>query len=113
MNKNILIIPALGFSLAAAQPALAQGSIQHFSAAMGHSAQAVAHTVTGSAQLASSAIAMPLKVSGAVGAVSGQAGDALWKIADEPIGQPLPVTDETITAGPDPAQAMQVKGGVQ
>ncbi|MGA8260455.1 MAG: hypothetical protein WB783_09610 [Arenicellales bacterium] len=113
MNKKTLIIPALGLSLAAAQPALAQGSIQHFSAAISHSAQAVAHTAVGSAELASSAVAMPLKFSGAVGAVSGQAGDALWKIADEPIGRPLPVTDETVTAGPDPAQAMQREAGAQ
>ncbi|MFZ0487356.1 MAG: hypothetical protein WAL83_10175 [Arenicellales bacterium] len=113
MNKKFLIVPALGLSLAAAQPALAQGSIQHFSAAIHHSARAVSHAVVGSAELAATVVALPLKVSGAVGQVSGQAGDALLEIADQPIGQPLPLTDETVTAGPDPARAMQEKGGDQ
>jgi hypothetical protein len=41
-------------------------------------------------------------MSGAVGQASMAAGEALWQAADGP----LPVTDESFTAGPNPGRAM-------
>lgn len=45
-------------------------------------------------------------LSGAVGTVSGEAGKALMEAATSPIGTPLPVTDETYTAGVRPDEAL-------
>ncbi len=87
-------------------PAQAQGSTQHVSQAVVHSTQAVGHSIAGGAKLASGVIAIPLIAIGASGQVSQQAGESLWDIANEPIGTPLPITEETITAGPPPSQAI-------
>jgi hypothetical protein len=91
----------------AAQPAQAQGSMQNLSQAMEHSALASAHAVAGSAQLVSGVVAVPLLVVGSVGAASQQAGEALWEVANSPIGTPLPISEHTVTVGPSPDKAIQ------
>ncbi len=94
--------------LVATQTAQAQagGSVQHASQASGHSARAVGHSVAGTTKLVSGVVAVPLIAIGASGQASQQAGESLWDIANEPIGTPLPVTEETVTAGPSPARAI-------
>ena len=71
-----------------------------------HSAQAVGHGVVGSAKLTSAAVAVPLVAVGAVGAVSSKAGNSLMEEANKPIGAPLEITDEALTVGPSPDQAI-------
>ncbi len=92
--------------------AAAEGSTQHSAAASkeaakiaGHSARAAGHVIVGGAQAASASAAVPLMASGAVGKASGQSGKAMM---DEAIGDgaPLPISDETVTAGPPPDDAL-------
>lgn len=108
-NKSKAVISIFILTgLVAAQPAHAQagGSAQHASQAIGHSTEAVGHSVAGTAKMASGVVAVPLIATGASGQASQQAGESLWHIANEPIGTPLPVSDETVTAGPSPARAI-------
>ena len=106
-KTKTLITTSVLLAAIAAQPAHAQGSTQHASQAVVHSTQAIGHSVAGGAKLASGVVAVPLIAVGASGQVSQQAGQELWDIANEPIGTPLPVTEETVTAGPSPSQAIK------
>ena len=106
-TKKTLIVTTTLLAAIAIQPAHAQGSVQHASQAVEHSTKAIGHSVAGGAKLASGVAAVPLIAVGASGQASQQAGEALWDIANEPIGTPLPVSDETVTAGPTPSQAIQ------
>jgi len=101
------------FTLMVASSAMAQGSARHSAQASQHASAAIGHGVVASAQLASGAIAVPLGMVAAVGEVSGDASEALWKEATGEIGGPLPVSDETFTAGPPPDQALWGQGGKQ
>jgi hypothetical protein len=71
--------------------------------------KSAAHAIAASGQVTSAASAVPLSVSGAVGGASGQIGKDLMDAATGPIGKPLAITDETITVGPPPDQALKVK----
>ena len=51
---------------------------------------------------------MPLSVAGGIGRASGEAGEALWQAGTD---GPLPIGDETVTAGPNPAEALGVQAG--
>ena len=105
-TTKTFIATTLLIGAVAAQPAQAQGSVQHSGQALVHSTKALGHSVAGGAKLASGVVAVPLIAIGASGQVSQQAGEDLWAIAHEPIGTPLPVSDETVTAGPPPSQAI-------
>jgi hypothetical protein len=105
MNRRWLI-PLVWGCLALAQPAMAEGSMGHLQQASAHAALASGHALVGTAKVASAVVAVPLKVVGAVGAASGRAGDALEDAAHADIGAPLPVTDEVVTAGPPPSEAL-------
>lgn len=74
--------------------------------ASGHSAASAAHSVAGAAQLTSGAIAVPLYISGAVGTVSTNIANELMEAATAPAGTPLVITEETVTAGPPPNDAL-------
>jgi hypothetical protein len=89
---------------------MAQGSVQHSGQASQHSAQAVGHTMVGSAKGVSGVAAIPLGVAGSVGHLSGEMAKELAGAAHAPIGEPLPITDATVSAAPSPAQTMNVKG---
>jgi len=106
MKKTVLTLAMLLAAITGAQQAMAGGSMQHASQALVHSAQASGHAVLASAQLTSAAVAIPLQVVGAVGAVSGRAGDALMQQADEDFSKPLKLSHETVTAGPAPSEAL-------
>ena len=89
------------------------GPLQASGQAMGHSVNAVGYSVAASAQLVFGAAAIPLGFSAQVGKASGAASDALWEAANEPVGQPLPITEENITAGPPPSQVIEQQEGSQ
>ena len=113
--KKIMTTLTLIIGLIAAGPqANAAGSGQHSAQASTNAAQASAHmaaasghAIVGVTKLASGAVAVPLMISGAVGKASGKAGEVLWNGAE--IGKPLKVSDETVTAGPAPDQALEQK----
>ena len=106
MKKTILTFAMLLAAVAGGQQAMAGGSMQHASQALVHSAKASGHAVLAAAQLTSAAVAIPLQVAGAVGAVSGQAGDTLMQQANDDFSTPLKVTNETVTAGSAPSEAL-------
>ena len=85
----------------------AAGPSQHMSQASGHSAQAIAQTSVAGVKVISGVVAVPLMAVGELGKASGQAGHALWDSANQPIGEPLAITDEIITSTVAPDQAMQ------
>lgn len=105
MNKKIIATAFLG-ALFISQPAMAQGFSEHAGQSVGHSAQAIGHGLVGTAKLASAVVAVPLMAAGAVGEVSGKAGDSLMDASSTPIGAPLEVSDESVVAGPSPDQAI-------
>lgn len=102
---------AIGAAVAAG-PAAAGGVATQLSQAGTHSVQAVAesgqavgHSVVGAGKVASAAVAVPLLAVEQVGAASGAVGDVLWDAAsDEPAA--LPVSPDTVTAGPLPNEAL-------
>lgn len=107
MKKTMMTISAiLGLVVCMSGQAMAAGSMQHASQALAHSGQAVGESVVAGAQLTSAAVAVPLIAVGSVGKVSGDIGHGLLKASEGEIGDPLPVTDETVTAGPTPTQAV-------
>jgi len=91
--------------LGMAQPAMAEGSMGHSHQASAHAVLASGHAVIGTAKVASAVVAVPLQVAGAIGTASGRAGDTLADAAHADIGEPLPLTDEVVTAGPPPSEA--------
>ncbi|UUC49582.1 hypothetical protein NOX82_27530 [Pseudomonas citronellolis] len=88
----------LGCSQTPYQHAVA--STQHAAAASGHAASAVGHGAVASGQVVGGAVALPLKAVGAVGEAADKAGDALLNSAG--VSKPLPVSDDTVSAGPAP-----------
>lgn len=85
-----------------------------------HASASAAHGIAASGQATSAAAAVPVGVSGAASVGSGaaagsvgsagiQAADNLMKAATAPADGPLPVSDETITAGPPPNKALAPK----
>lgn len=104
MKKTLMTISMIVGVMFMSGQAMAAGSMQHASQAAGHSGQAIGHSVVAGAQLTSAAIAVPLVVVGAVGTASGEVGKSLLEAAE--IGEPLTVSDETVTVGPNPGQAL-------
>lgn len=109
MNKTIITTGILVASLVTMQPTYAQGSVQHFSQAVKNSGQAVGHSVAGGVKLSAGVVAAPLAIGAGIGKMSGAASRELLDIANQPIGTPLPVTEENITAGPVPGKAIQTR----
>lgn len=87
----------------------AEEAVKKSAQASGNASASAAHSIAASGQVTSAALAVPLTVVGSVGAVSAKTGDALSKAASAPIGTPLVVTDEVVTAGPPPSEAMKPK----
>lgn len=102
--RNVMGMTAL-LALLAAAPVHAEGFSRNMAESTKHSAQAVGHSSAAGAQLVSGVAAVPLMVIGGVGQASMAAGQALWQAADGP----LPVTEESFTAGPKPDRAMKNK----
>lgn len=86
--------------------AVASDPVRHSGQASAHSAMAVGEFALAGAKLATGAVAVPLMISGGVGALSGEAGSSLWHAAGGTIGDPLPVADETYVTTPSPRDAM-------
>lgn len=74
--------------------------------ALKHAGGSVGHGVIASGQVTSAASAVPLAIGGSAGAVSARISKDLMDAATAPIGTPLEVTDESVTAGPPPNEAL-------
>ena len=75
--------------------------------ASSHASASAGHAIAGSAQVTSAVSAAPLFVIGAVGVVSTEIANELMDIATAPVGAPLVITDENVTAGPSPDDALK------
>jgi hypothetical protein len=75
-----------------------------------HASASAGHSIAASGQVTSAASAIPLAiggvVSGAAGIVFGQAARSSAQAATSPIGTPLEITDEAVTAMP-PDEALK------
>jgi len=103
--KHTTLIRTIGSTailLSLSIPVYAGGSAQHFSDSIDHSAQALGHVTVAGLKLVSGAVAIPLMISGEIGKAIGEIGETLWDEANTP----LPITEEVITDGPTPADAM-------
>ncbi len=102
LTTSIRTIGSTAILLGLSVPVYAGGSAQHFSDSLDHSAQALGHVTVAGLKLVSGAVAIPLMMSGEIGKASGEIGESLWEEANAP----LPITEEVITVGPTPADAM-------
>ncbi|MBW1650072.1 MAG: hypothetical protein JRJ44_05265 [Deltaproteobacteria bacterium] len=73
-----------------------------------HVSKSVAHAIMGTGQVVSAASAVPLAISGAVGGVSAELAKDLMDAATRPIGEPLEITDETVSVDPPPDQVLKI-----
>ena len=103
-TKHRLLALAL---LAASAPAQAQSSIQASGESLHHSAEAIGLALGASAQVVSGITAIPLGLSAEVGKVSGELSEELWRAANTPLTTPLPVSEQLITVGPPPGEALR------
>jgi hypothetical protein len=97
-------------SMVLAGSAAAAGASQHFSEALVHSVQAAGHSVAAGVKVAFAVVAVPLLIGGEIGNVSGQVGEELWDEANRPIGAPLAITGDVVTAGPPPGEVVRDGG---
>ncbi len=74
--------------------------------ASSHASASAAHSIAGTAQVTSAALAVPLFVVGAVGGLSNEIAIDLMDIATAPVGTPLEISDESMTVGPAPNNAL-------
>jgi len=107
MIKKTMAILALVISSLLVQPVMAGGSVQHSGNSIKHSAQAMGNAGQAGFKLSAGIVAVPLAIVGGVGTVSAAASEDLWEIANTEGEVALPITDEIVTAGPNPAAAMR------
>ena len=92
----------------------AEEAIKESGMASGHASASTTHAIGASGQVTSAAVAVPLSAGGAVlgsvGAASTSAAEGLMNAATAPIGAPLTITDENVTAMP-PDQALRPAPG--
>ncbi len=72
-----------------------------------HASASIAHGIAGSGQVVSAVAAVPFYAIGSIGEVSKEVGVVLMEAATAPIGTPLIITEETVTAGPPPNHALK------
>ncbi|HEX9585662.1 MAG TPA: mechanosensitive ion channel protein MscS [Gammaproteobacteria bacterium] len=107
MKPRARLVSSLLLAVLSPGVAVAQSSLQHSGQAVTHSLQAIGEGMVAGAKLVSGVAAVPLKAAGAVGELSSDMGDALWEAANAPAAGPLPLTDDVITIGPPPGEAIR------
>lgn len=112
MKKLSLVICMLALSMSAnafsAETHSGQ-AVEEASKAGSHASASAAHSIVASGQVTSAASAVPLAIGGSAGAVSTEIAKDLMDAATAPIGTPLKITDESVTAGPPPNEALAPK----
>lgn len=107
MKPRARLVSSLLLAVLSPGVAVAQSSLQHSGQAVTHSLQAIGEGMVAGAKLVSGVAAVPLKAAGAVGELSSDMGDALWEAANAPAAGPLLLTDDVITIGPPPGEAIR------
>ncbi|WP_321417820.1 hypothetical protein [uncultured Desulfobacter sp.] len=74
-----------------------------------HASASAAHGIVASGQVTSAASAVPLAIGGSAAVVTTEIAKDLMDAATAPIGTPLEMTDESVTAGPPPNAALAPK----
>lgn len=74
-----------------------------------HASKSAFHAIVASGQVTSAASAVPLAIGGSAGAMSAEIAEDLIDAATAPEGAPLHITDETVTVGPPPDEALKIK----
>lgn len=109
-----LCLAAHGSYVLAGEDTHAGQAASNAAQASGHASASAAHSIAASGQVTSAASAMPLSIGGTAlisgGAASVGAANESMKAATSPIGKPLKITDEAITATP-PNEALKRKDG--
>ncbi len=108
LSITLTIILALSFNAFGADTHSGQ-AIQNTTKAGSHGSASAGHAIGASGQATSAAAAVPLAVGGSAGAASNKIAKDLINAATAPIGTPLVITDETITVGPPPDEALAPK----
>ncbi len=114
ITKTLLIISLVLFisNSALAGDTYSGQAVRHSGKAVSHASQGAGNAIVGSGQVTSAVIAVPLVVGSTVGTVSGMAGDSLMDAASMPAtSEPLTISDETVTVGPTPDQALKPEQG--
>ena len=112
MKKITLLFSAILFVLSFntfcfGQTAQSGAASAEASAASGHASKSAAHAIAASGRVTSAASAVPFAILGVSGAVSAKMAQDLNNAASRPVGAPLEITEETVTAGPPPDKALQ------
>lgn len=114
-NLPIIMLPALLLwaSATLANPAdHAEKAVQAAGRASANASASVGHSLAATGQLASGMVVTPVLASGVLAVGAGSAamhsGAASVQAATQPIGQPLPLTRETVSVLP-PNQALQTQ----
>ncbi len=103
---SVLIVVFCFYTPGFSQDTHSGRAVTHGSQASDQASNSAAHAIAGSGQTVSGAASVPFMASGASGAASAQVGEDLHDAATAPIGEPLKITDETITVGPPPDHAL-------
>lgn len=85
MTTRTIRIATLALVLAGTAGAARADSLGHSGRASAHSGAASVHSSAAAATGAAGIVAVPLMSAGAVGRMSGAAGDALWDAANRPL----------------------------
>jgi hypothetical protein len=109
MKKSSRQIICASIILFSAVNVSAEGSLHHSTEASVHTSKALGHAIMSGVKVVSGVVAIPLKIVGEIGMVSGEAGDALWEEANGTIGESLELSDAVITAGPSPDKMINAK----
>lgn len=111
MNGKRIFSAAMVLTLAAAGSCLAETysgrAVAESGRAASHAGNSVANGLAASGQATSAAAAVPLAVAGSIGIVCNEMANGLMEAATAPAGSPLPLTDETVTAGAPPDEALK------
>jgi hypothetical protein len=105
---------ALILSIVFAGACFAEGTysgqaVKESARASSHASVGVVYGVIATGQVVSAAAAAPFAIAGSVGAVNTRIAEGLRDAASVPVGTPLPIADEIVTAGPPPDQALKSK----
>ncbi|MGV8074897.1 MAG: hypothetical protein AB2L11_10130 [Syntrophobacteraceae bacterium] len=82
-------------------------AVQESLNASSHASVGVMYGIVASGQAVSAVAAVPFAIAGTAGAVSTGIAVELMNAATTPVGAPLPITDENLTAGPPPDEALK------
>ncbi len=109
--RNAPILTFLLMLTILAQPALAGPSSQHSGESVRNSSLAIGYSGSMAVASVASVAAIPFAASISAGDTSKKT--QYTQLANTPIGEPLPIGDQTFTAGPSPDKVIHSDGAVR